>query len=110
MGFVGAQLVLRLNNAPTLTHERDLGNKTDVRLTNHIYEGFKERRGEAPITSWCAGRLQQPPCTRGSVWLQLSASQCFFALAQPALHQMFPVVYLHFLQHPLQFGFFHSLG
>ena len=42
-------LVMRLNDAPTVGYEADVGARTTVRFSNSNYEGFREQEGEAVI-------------------------------------------------------------
>ena len=45
-------VVLRMNNAPTLGYEEFVGNFTTVRLTNTQYEGVREYEGETVVAKW----------------------------------------------------------
>lgn len=46
------EVVVRMNNAPTKRHEKDVGKKTSLRFTNDAYQGFREGRNEAVIAKW----------------------------------------------------------
>lgn len=48
-------VVLRLNNAPTVGYERHVGSFTSVRLTNTQYEGVREYNDEAVLAKWGGG-------------------------------------------------------
>jgi len=45
-------VVIRLNNAPTIGYEEDVGSFTTLRLTNTQYEGVREYEDETVLTKW----------------------------------------------------------
>ena len=46
------EVVVRLNNAPTIGYENDVGSFTTLRLTNTQYEGVREYEDETVLTKW----------------------------------------------------------
>lgn len=46
------EVVVRLNNAPTIGYEHDVGSFTTLRLTNTQYEGVREYEDETVLTKW----------------------------------------------------------
>ena len=46
------EVVVRLNNAPTIGYEKDVGSFTTLRLTNTQYEGVREYEDETVLTKW----------------------------------------------------------
>ena len=46
------EVVVRLNNAPTIGYENDVGSFTTLRLTNTQYEGVREYDDETVLTKW----------------------------------------------------------
>jgi hypothetical protein len=59
----GHHLVARLNNAPSDGYDEHVGSVTTLRVTDGVWEGFRERgRGETVIAAaWCPGGA---PCPR----------------------------------------------
>ena len=49
------EVVFRFNNAPTNRYEEDVGEKTSVRFTNAIFQGFRERASDVVLAKWCTG-------------------------------------------------------
>ena len=46
------EVIVRLNNAPTIGYEHDVGSFTTLRLTNTQYEGVREYEDETVLTKW----------------------------------------------------------
>ena len=55
------EIVVRFNNAPTKGYEADVGGKTSLRLTNAIFQGYREKDGEAVLAKWCQ-EASRAPC------------------------------------------------
>jgi hypothetical protein len=55
------EIVVRFNNAPTKGYETDVGGKTSLRLTNAIFQGYREKDGEAVLAKWCQ-EASRAPC------------------------------------------------
>jgi hypothetical protein len=58
------EIVVRFNNAPTKGYEADVGGKTSLRLTNAIFQGYREKDGEAVLAKWCQEASRAPCGTR----------------------------------------------
>ena len=57
------EVVVRFNNAPTKGYEKDVGKKTSLRLTNAIFQGYREKDDEAVLAKWCQEqKLSHVPC------------------------------------------------
>ena len=56
------EIVVRFNNAPTRGYEADVGKKTSFRLTNAIFQGYRENEKEAVLAKWCQDKTSRVPC------------------------------------------------
>ncbi|KAK3251206.1 hypothetical protein CYMTET_39446 [Cymbomonas tetramitiformis] len=92
-------VVLRFNNAVTKGFEQDVGSKTTLRITNGIYEGFREG-SEAVIARWCS----KAPCDGAlhKLW-RLSAKKVHGF--HPAYHEYVSSLYFRQRQHLPTAGF-----
>ena len=58
------EVVVRFNNAPTKGYEKDVGKKTSLRLTNAIFQGYREKDDEACVSQMVPGTETEPRAVR----------------------------------------------
>ena len=57
------EVVVRFNNAPTKGYEKDVGKKTSLRLTNAIFQGYREKDDEG-VSQMVPGTETEPRAVR----------------------------------------------